>query len=568
MKAKSMIHRFALAASIILMMAGCPTLALSQVKVTISDQIVSVKGEKMYVHNVKKGETIYSICKAYNITSDELQRHNPIISDGLKAGQLLYIPVSALNSAKKQESDVTVTEENPQNQEPQNYLTHKVKWYEDLDEIAEKYGVTPEEILAFNNIKKKRKVKTGMELKIPIKQKTEPYIAETDPSGKTDNPETDPEPVETDTTTTPEYTYDNYTMPVVDKTKTRTITLLLPLNSEGKANANYMDFYSGALMALEQIKRDGGNIHLNVIDYASDNLTSIAESDKIEESDMIIGPIRYDALKEFMPVANRLRIPVISPLDAAADSLLEESPYLFQAALSKKRQAEAMAEMIAEKYRTCQNPNVILVYNSESSMGPLGDMLKTALEERGIYVDNAGGIGALSYMRRDRENVVVILTTAESYAAEALRNLDIKMIPPEKVVLFANSRWKGFETLDMNLYFKYNLQLCMPYNVDLDRNEVKQFIRRYRSLYNREPSANAFSGFDIVYLFCRNSVLGMREYAENPFNATATEYMENNLLQHNMLQQKFKFVKYPGGGWFNTAATQVSFNPDYTITSR
>lgn len=568
MKAKSMIHRFALAASIILMMAGCPTLALSQVKVTISDQIVSVKGEKMYVHNVKKGETIYSICKAYNITSDELQRHNPIISDGLKAGQLLYIPVSALNSAKKQESDVTVTEENPQNQEPQNYLTHKVKWYEDLDEIAEKYGVTPEEILAFNNIKKKRKVKTGMELKIPIKQKTEPYIAETDPSGKTDNPETDPEPVETDTTTTPEYTYDNYTMPVVDKTKTRTITLLLPLNSEGKANANYMDFYSGALMALEQIKRDGGNIHLNVIDYASDNLTSIAESGKIEESDMIIGPIRYDALKEFMPVANRLRIPVISPLDAAADSLLEESPYLFQAALSKKRQAEAMAEMIAEKYRTCQNPNVILVYNSESSMGPLGDMLKTALEERGIYVDNAGGIGALSYMRRDRENVVVILTTAESYAAEALRNLDIKMIPPEKVVLFANSRWKGFETLDMNLYFKYNLQLCMPYNVDLDRNEVKQFIRRYRSLYNREPSANAFSGFDIVYLFCRNSVLGMREYAKNPFNATATEYMENNLLQHNMLQQKFKFVKYPGGGWFNTAATQVSFNPDYTITSR
>jgi LysM repeat protein len=535
MKAKSMIHRFALAASIILMMAGCPTLALSQVKVTISDQIVSVKGEKMYVHNVKKGETIYSICKAYNITSDELQRHNPIISDGLKAGQLLYIPVSALNSAKKQESDVTVTEENPQNQEPQNYLTHKVKWYEDLDEIAEKYGVTPEEILAFNNIKKKRKVKTGMELKIPIKQKSEPYIAETDPSGKTDNPETDPEPVETDTTTTPEYTYDNYTMPVVDKTKTRTITLLLPLNSEGKANANYMDFYSGALMALEQIKRDGGNIHLNVIDYASDNLTSIAESGKIEESDMIIGPIRYDALKEFMPVANRLRIPVISPLDAAADSLLEESPYLFQAALSKKRQAEAMAEMIAEKYRTCQNPNVILVYNSESSMGPLGDMLKTALEERGIYVDNAGGIGALSYMRRDRENVVVILTTAESYAAEALRNLDIKMIPPEKVVLFANSRWKGFETLDMNLYFKYNLQLCMPYNVDLDRNEVKQFIRRYRSLYNREPSANAFSGFDIVYLFCRNSVLGMREYAENPFNATATEYMENNLLQHNML---------------------------------
>ena len=570
MKAKSIIHRLALRSAIVIIMAAAPTLALSQVKITISDQIVSVKGEKMYVHNVKKGETIYSICKAYNITADELQRRNPVISGGLKEGQLLYIPVSALNTPKQEETPVSAQEETPQNPEPQNYLIHKVKWYEDLDEIAEKYGVTPEEILAFNSIKKKRKVKTGMELKIPLKQKTEPYIVETDPSQNTENPETDTDVtvVETDTTTTPEYTYDNYTMPEVDKTKTRTVTLLLPLNSEGKANANYMDFYSGALMALEQIKRDGGNVHLNVIDYASADLSSIAESGKVQDADMIIGPIRYDALKEFVGVANRLRIPVISPLDAAADSLLEESPYLFQAALSRQRQAEAMAEMIAEKYRTCQNPNVILVYNSESSMGQQGDMLKTALEERGIYVDNSGGIGTLSYMRRDRENIVVILTTAESYAAEALRNLDIKMIPPEKVILFANSRWKNFETLDMNLYFKYNLQICMPYNVDLDRDEVKQFIRRYRSLYNREPSANAFSGFDIVYLFCRNSVLGMREYAENPNNATASGYMENNLLQHNMLQQKFKFVKYPGGGWFNTAATQVSFNPDYTITSR
>ena len=569
MKAKSLIHRLALRLAIVIMMAAAPTLALSQVKITISDQIVSVKGEKMYVHNVNKGETIYSICKAYNITADELQRLNPIISDGLKAGQLLYIPVKYLQSAKPDEPE-EVRPEQPQEeqQEPQGYLTHKVKWYEDLDEIAEKYGVSPEEILAFNNIKKKRKVKTGMELRIPLKQKTEPYTVETDPSQNVENPQTDTDVVETDTTTTPEYTYDNYSMPVVDKTKTRIITLLLPLNSEGKANGNYMDFYSGALMALEQIKRDGGNIHLNVIDYASADLVSIAESDKIQDADMLIGPIRYDALKEFVGAANRLRIPLISPLDAAADSLLEESPYLFQAALSKKRQAEAMAEMIAEKYRTCQNPNVILVYNSESSMGSQGDMLKTALEERGIYVDNAGGIGALAHMRRDRENIVVILTTAESYAAEALRNLDIKMIPPEKVILFANSRWKTFETLDMNLYFKYNMQICMPYNVDLDRDEVKQFIRRYRSLYKREPSANAFSGFDIVYLFCRNSVLGMREYAENPFNATASGYMENNLLQHNMLQQKFKFVKYPGGGWYNTAATQVSFNPDYTITSR
>lgn len=557
------ILRFCVAAII----SAIPTYGLSQVKITVSDQIVSVKGEKMYVHNVKKGETIYSISKAYNISQEELQRRNPILSDGLKEGQLLYIPVSGLQAAKTEEEPQPEPQQQELVQDGIPYLIHKVKWFEDLDEIAEKYGVSPEEILEFNNIKKKRKVKTGMELKIPLKAKTEPV---TDPSTvQTDTIETNPiEVFDTDTTATPENTWDNYTLPVVDKTLTRTVTLLLPLNSEGKANGNYMDFYSGALMAIEQIKRDGGNIKLNVIDYASADLADIAESQKIEESDMLIGPIRYDALRQFAQTVNRLRIPMVSPLDAAADSLLEDCPYLFQAALSKQRQAEAMADMIAEKYRTFQNPNVILVYNTESSMGQQAEMLKTALEERGIYVDNAGGIGSLAHMRKDRDNVVVILTTAESYAAEALRNLDIKMIPPEKVILFANSRWKNFETLDMNLYFKYNLQICMPYNVDLEREEVKQFIRRYRSLYNREPSANAFSGFDVVYLFCRNAILGMREYAQNPANGVSADYMKENLLQHNMLQQKFKFEKFLGGGWVNTAATQVSFNPDYTITSR
>lgn len=557
------ILRFCVAAII----SAIPTYGLSQVKITVSDQIVSVKGEKMYVHNVKKGETIYSISKAYNISQEELQRRNPIISDGLKEGQLLYIPVSGLQAAKTEEEPQPEPQQQELVQDGIPYLIHKVKWFEDLDEIAEKYGVSPEEILEFNNIKKKRKVKTGMELKIPLKAKTEPV---TDPSTvQTDTIETNPiEVFDTDTTATPENTWDNYTLPVVDKTLTRTVTLLLPLNAEGKANGNYMDFYSGALMAIEQIKRDGGNIKLNVIDYASADLADIAESQKIEESDMLIGPIRYDALRQFAQTVNRLRIPMVSPLDAAADSLLEDCPYLFQAALSKQRQAEAMADMIAEKYRTFQNPNVILVYNTESSMGQQAEMLKTALEERGIYVDNAGGIGSLAHMRKDRDNVVVILTTAESYAAEALRNLDIKMIPPEKVILFANSRWKNFETLDMNLYFKYNLQICMPYNVDLEREEVKQFIRRYRSLYNREPSANAFSGFDVVYLFCRNAILGMREYAQNPANGVSADYMKENLLQHNMLQQKFKFEKFLGGGWVNTAATQVSFNPDYTITSR
>ena len=34
-----------------------------------SEVIVFINGKKFYVHTVKAGETLYSICKAYNVTA-------------------------------------------------------------------------------------------------------------------------------------------------------------------------------------------------------------------------------------------------------------------------------------------------------------------------------------------------------------------------------------------------------------------------------------------------------------------------------------------------------------------
>ncbi|MBP5517156.1 MAG: LysM peptidoglycan-binding domain-containing protein [Bacteroidales bacterium] len=557
------ISRLCIRLLFVAVVAAAPTYALSQVKITISDQIVSVKGEKMYVHNVKKGETIYSICKAYNITADDLQRYNPVIASGLKEGQILYIPVSGLqNSVSEPDSP------QPQNTEydPESFINHKVRWLENLDDIAEKYGVDKKDIMAFNNMKSEslRKIKR---LKIPVKKAEPPYTTQPVDSLFTDN---NPQ-IQTDTPDNPDILPDDtdypkvYSMPDIDASKARTIALLLPMNSNGKANANYMDFYSGALMAIEQIKRDGGSIKLNVLDYGED-ISSVAFSEKISEADLIIGPIRYQALKEIVPMANSLRIPIVSPLDAAADSLLGECPYLFQAALSTQRQVEALADMIIDEASKAPNPNIIIVYSTSSADASKAEMLKQVLEEKGASVTASGSSGVLSAVRRDMDNIIVVQTYTEGLTAEILRQIDIKMIPPEKVTLFGTPKWKNFEALDMSLYFKYNTRICMPHNIDLNRQDVRQFIRAYRSLYNCEPKAYAFNGYDIVYFFCKAVLGGMRECSEEPDNTIASDYMQKNLLQLDMLQQKFRFVRNPEGGWVNTAATKIYFNPDYSIT--
>src|SRR4030042_5938126 len=67
--------------------------ASGQVVVERSNDKVIISGTAYYIHYVKKGETAYSISRAYGITVDELNRENPPALYGVREGQTLRIPV-------------------------------------------------------------------------------------------------------------------------------------------------------------------------------------------------------------------------------------------------------------------------------------------------------------------------------------------------------------------------------------------------------------------------------------------------------------------------------------------
>src|SRR4030042_4611972 len=64
----------------------------AQVVVERSVDKVIISGTAYYIHYVKKGETAYSISRAYGITVDELNRENPPALYGVREGQTLRIP--------------------------------------------------------------------------------------------------------------------------------------------------------------------------------------------------------------------------------------------------------------------------------------------------------------------------------------------------------------------------------------------------------------------------------------------------------------------------------------------
>ncbi|MCC6048647.1 MAG: N-acetylmuramoyl-L-alanine amidase [Thermodesulfobacterium sp.] len=97
-------------------------------------------------HQVKPGESLEKIAKKYGVTVEDLKRWNNLRSNVIRAGEVLIIKDKevAKREAKKETKKEVKKEEEPK--------IHIVKTGETLRDIAKKYGVSVEELKAWNNL--------------------------------------------------------------------------------------------------------------------------------------------------------------------------------------------------------------------------------------------------------------------------------------------------------------------------------------------------------------------------------------------------------------------------------
>ena len=74
------------------------------VTISSAQEIVVVNGVKYRVHDVVKGETLYSLSRHYGVTVDEIIAANESLANGLKADTRIRIPLKG----EAQQSEVAV----------------------------------------------------------------------------------------------------------------------------------------------------------------------------------------------------------------------------------------------------------------------------------------------------------------------------------------------------------------------------------------------------------------------------------------------------------------------------
>lgn len=71
-----------------------PVLASDVPGIDISGEKIISGGKTFFLHEVQKGQTLYSIARAYRVTILDIDRENSIPPGGIQTGQVLKIPVS------------------------------------------------------------------------------------------------------------------------------------------------------------------------------------------------------------------------------------------------------------------------------------------------------------------------------------------------------------------------------------------------------------------------------------------------------------------------------------------
>ncbi len=592
------------------------------VPVTISRSQISMNGRQYYAHIVLERQTIFGITKAYNVTEEDLYDANPMLKqEGLRSGTVIYIPVVSERKEKvsepakeNTEKEKTVTKEKsetkektvvketpapkekparektvrekpvrekpvrekpaketaPKTVEPkEGYVQHTVKWFENIYDVAAAYGVTPQQIMEANGLKSSAISKRQI-LLIPVgeaaratSQSTVPTVTTTLVPVEAEKPKATPAPEKTvaEPAAKPEEKADADEPGIMDypvAKGTADIALVMPFNANGRYSESNMDFYSGVLMALRDLEKEGIKTTLNVFDLQA----GTPSAHDLTKNEVVLGPISTADLTTILNVTNG-RVPVISPLDQRAAGLAETHEGFVQAPSSTASQYAELAAWAAED--RAREDRIILVTEITSDGGTAAAAgIRNALRATGASFEEASwtlGQGRslpaalTSRLVKGGVNRIIVASEKEAFVGDMVRNLGILIGQGYQIAMYAPSRVRTFETVDGSLYHQDDLHICTPYHADYDSEEVKAFVRAYRALYRTDPSQFAFQGYDLTRYFARMCA----KYGNRWFRALDRE-------PGSGLHTDFRFEKVRNGAYRNTGIRRIRYNTDYSTS--
>ena len=502
-------------------------------------------------YKVAPQETLYGIASQNNLTIDQLVNINPILKEGLKAGQWIYLPGKMVK-----DTPITSTD----------FIRHLVQRRETLYSISKQYDVDIKDILKINpgldGTLRKNEI-----ILIPKKGTgtiTEKPLDDVIVQGREINLEA-VEPVEKsgNCVNMPHHQVFNVALLIpFQLSYTDSISLgdagSLKLPSEYRS-FDFIQFYEGALIAADQAAAKGLQVKMNVYDTDAGNGTSktsqLLSSRSLTGMDLIIGPFFANSFEQVAAYAKNQRIPIVNPLSERSE-ILEKNPYVIKMQPSAWSVYSNVANKIAKAYPGAQ---FTIMRRNDTENKSMASVIQSTLNQtlynpgqlHEVIYSVASESGLMRSLVSGRPNVIFMLTSDKALIPALLRKLnDVRTKYDITVVGLAD--WQSME-MDLKYLNNLNAHFFAPWFVDYSSENTTQYIQEFRRRYEGEPEQlrYAYQGYD----FTRYFLDAMYNFGPE-FLSCLSE------IRNPMLSSDFRFYEVPGGGYENSGVTVYRLN-DY-----
>lgn len=494
-------------------------------------------------HIIEPKETKYGISKKYGMTIAELERLNPAIANDFPIGLKLVVSGNVPSTATAPEPAKTVAAETSSTAASNNSATKRyleeyvVRPNETIVSIATDYGMTDKELILLNPELKKG-IKQGMILRVPKGQRKEPVKKEQGNLMKTINTNARKQlallfpfnisKIESDTI--------NSTQARLKKDKFLNLTL---------------DFYSGALMAIDSARVLGMNVDIKILDSEETKNTSsvaaLVQQYNLSSMDAVVGPFYQANVEKLAELLEPTKTPVISPLSKEQGKKFSN---LYQSMPSQ----EMLRSSIFDYMKTKGGNILAVVDNKKGSVKQyIQDFQKETriigLSEKGTVVADSMRVllqkDKMNYVVLASESTGMILATTNAMLA-AQKEYQVQL------VILEQNETLDFEEVTLNRLTKLNLlypSLSRPNESD----EANQFDAKYKKLNKILPNQYAIRGFDVTF-----DTL-MRLAQDKTFEETA------QTSPSEQIESKFDYVQNPTYGYSNNGIYILYYDTDLTI---
>ena len=485
---------------------------------------------KTYKVLPKEGK--WRIAYKYGITVDELERLNPNLADTLRVGQEINVPNIADNEVMEVDDD---------------YGYYTVLPKEGFYRLKLKLGLTQEELEELNPGLNESGLKAGMVLKVPRDIEGELEL----------------EGVEKTTLSS-----------MLKNFSTKKVAVMLPfrlhridLDSVQEARDilqkdPYMsisvDFHSGILIALDSARSLGISTRLDVYDTQAriSEVRKIMNNNDFSEYDAVIGPFVSGNFNQVASELRRYDVPVFAAVNKP-EKLLSN---VYQTIPSDEFLMKKMIDFVKQD---TDEKNILII--SDSKERAVSNRLKQEFPaaEQIFSRLNKEGKDAYYVLADDVRNklekgktLVFLETKDEGFVSNvtsilsAFNGLDAETLEEREIVLMTTNKNKAFEGNNISNLDLSSLKFHYPsVNRSFGDQVSNGFVTSYKREYRAEPSKYAVRGFDLMMdILLRLAVED--DIYDASTNDIETEYVGN----------KFRYSKKFFGGYYNESGYIVKYD--------